>query len=94
MRLRKVRLRKGCEITSVRLTPGVIVAGIDATPDALQSMKAGELKVSVFQNAAAQGQGAVEAAIKLIKKQPVDKFVNVPFELVTSENMAKYMGRN
>jgi inositol transport system substrate-binding protein len=77
-----------------RLTPGVVVAGIDATPDALQSMKAGELKVSVFQNAAAQGQGAVEAAIKLIRKQPVDKFVNVPFELVTPENMAKYMGKN
>ena len=33
-----------------------IVAGIDATQDALASMKAGELKVTVFQNAAGQGQ--------------------------------------
>lgn len=32
-----------------------IVAGIDATQDALASMKAGELKVTVFQNAAGQG---------------------------------------
>jgi inositol transport system substrate-binding protein len=77
-----------------RWTPAMVVAGIDATPDAMASMKAGELKVTVFQNAAAQGQGSVEAALKLVRKQPVDKFVNVPFELVTPDNMAKYMGKN
>lgn len=75
-------------------TPNSIVAGIDATPDALASMKAGDLKVTVFQNAAGQGSGAVESAIKLIKKQPVDRFVNVPFELVTPENLSKYAGKN
>jgi inositol transport system substrate-binding protein len=75
-------------------TPNSIVAGIDATPDALASMKAGDLKVTVFQNAAGQGAGAVESAIKLIKKQPVDRFVNVPFELVTPENLSKYAGKN
>ncbi|MEY8874974.1 MAG: sugar ABC transporter substrate-binding protein [Leptothrix sp. (in: b-proteobacteria)] len=71
-------------------TPASIVAGIDATPDALASMKAGDLKVTVFQNAAGQGSGAVESAIKLIKKQPVERFVNVPFELVTPANLSKY----
>jgi len=71
-------------------TPNSIVAGIDATADALASMKAGELKVTVFQNAAGQGSGAVDAAIKLTKKQKVDRFVNVPFELVTPANLSKY----
>ncbi|WP_294768304.1 sugar ABC transporter substrate-binding protein [uncultured Rhodoferax sp.] len=75
-------------------TPATIVAGIDATPDALASMKAGDLKVTVFQNAAGQGSGSVDAAIKLIKKQPIDRFVNVPFELVTPENLSKYSGKN
>lgn len=75
-------------------TSASIVAGIDATPDALASMKAGDLKVTVFQNAAGQGSGSVDAAIKLIKKQPVDRFVNVPFELVTPENLSKYAGKN
>jgi inositol transport system substrate-binding protein len=75
-------------------TPDFMVAGIDATPDALASMKAGELKVSVFQNAAGQGTGSVDAAIKLIKKQPVERFVNVPFELVTPANLSKYSGKN
>jgi inositol transport system substrate-binding protein len=75
-------------------TPDFMVAGIDATPDALASMKAGELKVTVFQNAAGQGSGAVDAAIKLMKKQPVERFVNVPFELVTPSNLSKYAGKN
>lgn len=79
---------------SKKWTANSIVAGIDATPDALASMKAGDLKVTVFQNAAGQGSGAVEAAIKLIKKQPVERFVNVPFELVTPANLSKYMGKN
>ena len=67
-----------------------IVAGVDATQDALAAMKAGDLKVTVFQNAKAQGQGAIDAAIKLIKKEKVERFVNVPFELVTPENMGQY----
>ena len=69
-------------------------AALDATPDALASMKNGELKVTVFQNAAGQGAGAIDAALKLIKKQPVDRFVNVPFELVTPANLQTYEARN
>ena len=75
-------------------TPQTIVAGIDATPDALASMKAGDLKVTVFQNAAGQGAGAIDAAIRLSGKQSVERFVNIPFELVTPGNMARYAGKN
>ncbi|EED97658.1 periplasmic binding protein/LacI transcriptional regulator [Burkholderia multivorans CGD2M] len=71
-------------------TPKTIVAGIDATPDGLASMKSGELKVSVYQNASGQGTQAVAAALKLAKKQNVDRYVNVPFELVTPDNMNQY----
>lgn len=74
-------------------TPATIVAGIDATPDGLASMKSGELKVSVFQNLAGQGAGAVETAIRLSRKQPVERFVDVPFELVTPENMERFTRR-
>lgn len=75
-------------------TPGFMVAGIDATPDGLASMRAGELKVTVFQNAAGQGSAAVDAALKLIRKQPVERFVNVPFELVTPANLNRYAAPN
>ena len=50
-------------------------------------MKAGDLDVTVFQNAAGQGKGAVDAALKLAKGEKVESKVWVPFELVTPENM-------
>jgi inositol transport system substrate-binding protein len=76
-----------------KLTPNMIVAGIDATPDGLAAMKAGELKVSVYQNARGQGSAAVETALKLAHKQKVDRFVDVPFELVTPQNMNQYASK-
>jgi inositol transport system substrate-binding protein len=72
----------------------VIVSGVDATQDALASMQAGELDITVFQNAAAQGGGALEAALKLAKGETVDKKVYVPFELVTPANVGDYLAKN
>ncbi|WP_417528124.1 sugar ABC transporter substrate-binding protein [Marinomonas shanghaiensis] len=69
----------------------VVIAGIDATTDGLAAMKAGELDVTVFQSADGQGRGAVDAAVKLINGQNVDRKVWVPFELVTPENLNDYL---
>lgn len=68
----------------------VVVAGIDATPDGLAAMKAGDLDVTVFQNATRQGEVAVQAALDLSTGKPVEKTLWVPFELVTPDNMADY----
>lgn len=76
---------------SGRKMDSVIVAGVDATADALAAMKAGDLDVTVFQSAAGQGKGAIEAAVKLAKGEAVDQKVWIPFELVTPANMDKYM---
>ena len=72
----------------------VIVAGIDATQDGLAAMKAGDLDVTVFQNAAGQGQGALDAALKLAKGEAVEKQNFVPFELVTPANLDTYLKAN
>jgi inositol transport system substrate-binding protein len=72
----------------------VVIGGVDATQDALVAMQAGELDVTVVQNAAAQGSGAVDAAVKLAKGEAVDKEVWVPFELVTPANIADYLAKN
>jgi inositol transport system substrate-binding protein len=75
-------------------TKAAIVGGIDATQDALASMKAGDLKVTVFQDAAGQGKGALDAALKLAKGEKVDRTVWIPFQLVTPENMANFAKKN
>ncbi|MDX3928888.1 MAG: sugar ABC transporter substrate-binding protein [Shinella sp.] len=72
----------------------IVVAGIDATPDALNAMKAGDLRVTVFQDAKGQGRGAIDTALKAIKGEPLEKEVWIPFELVTPENIADFEHRN
>src|SRR6204780_5507963 len=71
-------------------TKTAIVGGVDATQDALASMKAGDLKVTVFQDAAGQGKGAVDAALALAAGKPVEKKVYIPFQLVTPANMDQF----
>ena len=48
------------------------------------------LDMTVFQNGGAQGRGAVQTALKLIKKENVPTFTAIPFEPVTFDNYKKY----
>lgn len=68
--------------------------GVDATQDALAAMQAGDLDVTVFQDAAGQGKGALDAALKLVKGDKVEKKVYIPFQLVTPENVKDYVAKN
>ena len=72
----------------------VVVAGVDATDDALAAMVAGDLDVTILQSAVGQGAAAVDAAVKLINKEKVPRENNVPFELVTPENIAAYLPKS
>ncbi|MCV2448150.1 substrate-binding domain-containing protein, partial [Paracoccus sp. DMF] len=68
----------------------VVVAGIDATPDGLAAMQAGDLDVTVFQNATRQGEVAVQAALAMARGEATDRNIWVPFEAVTPDNLADY----
>lgn len=72
----------------------VLVAGVDATPDALSSMKSNELALTVFQDAKGQGTGAVQAAMKMVKKEKLPDMNMIPYELVVQDNIAKYISKN
>jgi len=80
-------------LEQVGMLDDVIVAGVDATPDALQYMESGKLNVTVFQDAYGQGRGGVEAAVKAAKGEDLPKFINVPYELVTPENLDVYKAK-
>ena len=51
----------------------VVVAGVDATDDALAAMLAGDLDVTILQSAVGQGAAAVDAAVKLVNKEKVPR---------------------
>ena len=72
----------------------VVVGGVDATQDALAAMQAGDLDATVFQDAAGQGKGALEAAIKLAKGEAVEQKVYIPFQLVTPANIGDFLKKN
>jgi inositol transport system substrate-binding protein len=74
--------------------PGVLVAGVDATRDALAAMAAGDLAVTVFQDAAGQGRGALDMALKLARGENAERKVYIPFRLVTPANRAEFEERN
>ncbi|MBW0238580.1 sugar ABC transporter substrate-binding protein [Pseudomonas taetrolens] len=65
----------------------VLIAGVDGTPDGVRAVEKGELAVSVFQDAKGQAYGAVDTAMKMIKKEPVDQAVWVPFQMITLSNV-------
>jgi inositol transport system substrate-binding protein len=70
-----------------------IVVGVDAIGDALQAVHDGRLDATVFQDALGQGGAAVESAAKIIRHQPYEKQVLIPFQLVTRENVDRYLAK-
>ena len=68
----------------------VLIAGVDGTPDGLNAIKKGDMAVSVFQDAKGQADGSIDTAVKMVKKQPVEQAVWVPYRLITPENVAQF----
>ncbi len=93
MALGAINALKAAGITLVAGT-GVLVGGVDATSEALAAMQAGDLATTVFQDAKGQGKGGIDAAVDLIAGKTVADYVDVPYVLVTKENLATYLGAN
>ncbi|WP_136656938.1 substrate-binding domain-containing protein [Nitratireductor sp. XY-223] len=72
----------------------VEVGGVDATQDALVAMQAGELDVTVFQDAFGQGRGSVDTALAIAAGDDVDQKVYIPFKLVTPDNISDFIDKN
>lgn len=71
----------------------VPVVGVDGVKDALQAVKDGKMIATVFQNAKVQGETVIEMAIKAAKGEQIEKRYEIPFELVTKDNVDQYIGK-
>jgi inositol transport system substrate-binding protein len=81
-------------LKAANLLDKVLVGGVDATSEALAAMQAGELEVTVFQDATGQGEGGVQAAVDLVNGVAVPDYVDIPYVLVTPENINDFLGAN
>ena len=78
-------------LEQAKLKDKVVVISVDAIADALAAVKDGRLEATVFQDARGQGGSAIETAVKIVKKEPFGKEEFIPFQLVTRENVEKYL---
>jgi len=69
----------------------VVLVSVDAIADALKAVTEGQLDATVFQNARVQAETALETALKSINGQPFEQKVLIPFELVTRDNVDRYI---
>jgi inositol transport system substrate-binding protein len=72
----------------------VIIVGVDAIPDALAAVRDGKMACTVFQDSKGQAAGSVDVALKLAKGGNSPKEVMIPFQLVTKDNVDKFIGKN
>jgi ribose transport system substrate-binding protein len=64
----------------------IMVVGFDATDDAIESIKAGQMAGTIAQQPDLIGSTAVEYALKLIAGESIPKSVPVEVTLITKEN--------
>jgi inositol transport system substrate-binding protein len=71
---------------------GVQVVGIDATEEACATIKTGEMKLSVFQDAENQAKACLETLVSILEKgEEAPEEVIVPFKDVTQENVDEFI---
>lgn len=65
----------------------IIVAGFDATDDAINSIKEGHMAATIAQKPDLMGATSVEMAQKLIAGESVEKVIAVEVKLITKDNV-------
>lgn len=67
---------------------GIVITGVDATPDGLEAIGDGRITGTVSQNASAQGSLGVEAAVKVLNGEELEeKDIRTQNIWITSENL-------
>ena len=69
----------------------LVIIGVDGISDALQAVKDGRLSASVLQDANGQASAVIDVAVKVGIGEEVESRYNVPFQLITADNVDDYL---
>lgn len=69
------------------------VSGIDISEETAKELREGNIANLVFQDAKGQGEAGLRTALAIARGETVDKVIDIPYELVTADNVDDYDGR-
>jgi inositol transport system substrate-binding protein len=78
-------------LQAARMKDKIVLVSVDAIADAIRAVQQGQLDATVFQNARRQAAVALETAVQIVQGQPYEREVLIPFELVTKEDVDRYL---
>ncbi|HCT07634.1 MAG TPA: rhizopine-binding protein, partial [Pseudomonas sp.] len=75
------------------MQPGkdILVAGSDGGAAGLDAVKKGQLLVTAYQDNKGQAVGAIDLAIKMVKKQPYTAELTIPYQQITKDNYQAFL---
>ena len=68
-----------------------VIVGVDGTQPGLEEIDAGGMTATILQQSAAQGEKAVEVVSDFLAETPIEKLNNLPFTLVTKDNVQEFL---
>lgn len=80
-------------IRQAGLQPGkdILVGGSDGGPAGLDAIKRDDLLVTVYQDNKAQANGSIDLALQMIRKQPYQTELTIPYQLITKANYEHFL---
>ncbi|NWD24148.1 sugar ABC transporter substrate-binding protein [Pseudomonas yamanorum] len=80
-------------IRQAGLQPGkdILVGGSDGGPAGLEAIKRDDLLVTVYQDNKAQANGSIDLALQMIRKQPYQNELTIPYQLITKANYEHFL---
>ena len=69
----------------------VLIMGYDGLPDAAKAIQAGDMQATIAQFPGKMAALGVEAAVKAVKGETVEEFIDTGTELVTKDNADKFL---
>ncbi|MGI5848668.1 MAG: substrate-binding domain-containing protein [Christensenellales bacterium] len=78
-------------VVAANLDKKIYIIGVDGLQDAKVAIQDGTYDCTYFQDAAGQTRGGVEAMLKILKGESVDKETWIPFVKIDASNVADFM---
>ena len=80
-------------IRQAGLEPGkdILVGGSDGGAAGLEAIKRDELAVTVYQDNKGQATGSIDLALQMVRKQPYEAELTIPYQLITKANYQDFV---